>query len=90
MAKVIEQAVKKTRYISVRLAGEEVYVENISSEGDLLGAVPVGKLRLREIQKVMPLGDWSLNIEEQWRGRTGKTHFRIVDATTGKLQESVL
>lgn len=23
-------------------------------------------------------------------GRNGKTHFRIVDATTGKLQESVL
>jgi hypothetical protein len=89
MAKVIEQAVKKTRYISVRLAGEEVYVENISSEGDLSAAVPAGKLRLREIQKVMPLGDWSLNIEEQWQDRTGKTHFRIVGATTGKIQESV-
>ncbi|HSV44058.1 MAG TPA: hypothetical protein VLJ10_05835 [Candidatus Bathyarchaeia archaeon] len=71
MEKVIEQAVKKTRYISVRLAGEEVYVENISTEGDLLGAIPAGKLRL-------------------WKHRTGKTHFRIVDATTGKLQESVL
>ncbi|MBU2102502.1 MAG: hypothetical protein KKF80_03820 [Candidatus Omnitrophica bacterium] len=90
MARVIERAVKKTRYISVRLAGEEVYVENISSEGDLLGAIPAGRLRLREIQKVMPLGDWSLNIEEQWRGRNGKTHFRIVDATSGKLQESIL
>jgi hypothetical protein len=90
MAKMIENAVRKTRYISVRLAGEEVYVENISTEGDLMCAVPAGKLRLREIQKVMPLGDWSLNIEEQWKDRTGKTHFRIVDATTGKVQESVL
>lgn len=90
MAKVIEQAVKKTRYISVRLAGEEVYVENISRQGDLRDAVPAGKLRLREIQKIMPLGDWSLNIEEQWIGHNGKTHFRIVDATTGTLQESIL
>ena len=90
MARVIEQTVKKTRYISVRLAGEEVYVENISTGGDLVCAVPAGKLRLREIEKVMPLGDWSLNIEEQWRGRNGKTHFRIVDATTGKIQESIL
>ncbi len=90
MARVIEQVVKKTRYISVRLSGEEVYVENISIQGDLRDAVPVGKLRLREIQKVMPLGDWSLNIEEQWKDRTGKTRFRIVDATTGTLQESVL
>lgn len=90
MAKVIENAVRKTRYISVRLGGEEVYVENISSEGDLLSAVPAGKLRLREIQKVMPLGDWSLNIEEQWKNRNSETHFRIVDVTTGKIQESVL
>ena len=90
MAKVIEQAVEKTRYISVRLAGGEVYVENISTEGDLLGAVPAGKLRLREIQKVMPLGDWSLNIEEQWKNRNGETHYRIVDITTGNLQESIL
>mgnify|MGYP000931501256 CR=1 FL=1 len=28
--------------------------------------------------------------KEQWKDRTGKTNFRIVDATTGKLQESVL
>jgi len=86
MAKVIKQAVKKTRYISVRLAGEEVYVENISTEGDLLSAVPAGKLRLREIQKVMPLGDWILKIEEVWKDRAGKSHFWIVDATTGKIQ----
>jgi len=90
MAKMIEKTVRKTRYISVRLGGEEVYVENISTEGDLLGAVPAGKLRLREIQKVMPLGDWSLNIEEQWKDRNGKTHYRIVDTMTGKIQESVL
>ena len=75
---------------TIILAGEKIYVENISSEGDLLGAVPAGKLRLREIQKVMPLGDWSLNIEEQWKGRNGKTHYQIVDATIGKVQEFVL
>ncbi len=90
MAKVTENAVKKTRYISVRLGGEEVYVENISTQGDLRDAVPAGKLRLREIQKIMPLGKWSLNIEEQWKGRNCETHYRIVDVTTGKIQESLL
>jgi hypothetical protein len=90
MAKVIENAVRKTRYISVRQGGEDVYVENISIQDDLRDAVPAGKLRLREIQKVMPLGDWSLNIEEQWKNRNGETHYRIVDVTTGKIQESVL
>jgi len=29
MVKVIENAVRKTRYISVRNGGEETYVENI-------------------------------------------------------------
>lgn len=52
--------------------------------------VSAGKLRLREIQKVMPLGDWSLNIKEQWKGRNGETHFRIVDVTNRKIQESIL
>ncbi|MBN1364516.1 MAG: hypothetical protein JW976_06905 [Syntrophaceae bacterium] len=90
MRKGIEQMAKKTRYISVWLGGAEVYVENISTQGDLRAAVPAGKLRLREIQKVMPLGDWSLNIEEQWKTRNGETHYRIVDVSTGKVQESVL
>lgn len=90
VAKVIENVVRKTRYISVRQGGEEVYVENISTQGDMRNAVPAGKLRLREIQKIMPLGNWGLNIEEQWKGRNGETHYRIVDVTTGTLQESVL
>lgn len=54
MARVIEQAVKKTRYISVRQGGEEVYVENISIQGDLRDTVLAGKLRLREIQPIGP------------------------------------
>lgn len=90
MAKVVERVVKKTRYISVNRDGEEVYVENISTADDFRDCIPAGKLRLREIQKVMPLGNWGLNIEEQWKGRNGETHYRIVDVTTGKIQESVL
>ena len=80
---------KKSRYISVRNDGEETYVENISVSGRMRGHLPAAKLRLREIQRVMPLGKWSITIEQQWK-EDGVTHFQMLDAGTGKLQESVL
>ena len=51
--------------------------------------LPAAKLRLREIQRVMPLGKWSITIEQQWK-EGGVTHFQMLDVVTGKLQESVL
>lgn len=81
--------VKKTRYISVRNDGEETYVENIPASGRMRDHLPAVKLRLREIQRVMPLGKWSITIEQQWK-ENDITHFQMLDAVTGKLQESVL
>ena len=80
---------KKSRYISVRNSGEETYVENISTTGRMRDHLPAVKLRLREIQRVMPLGRWSITIEQQWK-EEGITHFQMLDVATGKLQESVL
>lgn len=81
--------VKKERYISVRNGGEEMYVENISTGGRMRDHLPAVKLRLREIQKVMPLGKWSITIEQQWKEK-GATHFQMLDVATGKLGESIL
>lgn len=81
--------VKKTRYISVRNDGEETYVENIPASGRMRDHLPAVKLRLREIQRVMPLGKWSITIEQQWK-ENDITHFQMLDVITGKLQESVL
>jgi hypothetical protein len=80
---------KKERYISVRQDGEEIYVENIPVTGRMRDHQKAVKLRLREIQRVMPLGKWSITIEQQWKEK-GVTHFQMMDVTTGKLQESVL
>ena len=90
MVKTIEKSVKKTRYISVHNDGLEMYTEPISLEGDIRDHVPAGKLRLREIRKVMPLGKWGLNIEEQRKDRNGDSHFLIVDVETGEVKEQVL
>jgi len=80
---------KKTRYISVRNDGEETYVENIPVSSRMRDHLPAVKLRLREIQRVMPMGKWSITIEQQWKDN-GITHFQMLDVVTGKLQESVL
>ena len=80
---------KKTRYISLRNDGEEMYVENIPVSGRMRDHLPAAKLRLREIQRIMPLGKWSITIEQQWK-ENGITHFQMLDVITGKLQESVL
>ncbi|MFH2146303.1 MAG: hypothetical protein ABII75_09815 [Candidatus Omnitrophota bacterium] len=80
---------KKSRYISVRNEGHEIYVENIPVSGRMRDHLPAVKLRLREIQRVMPVGTWSIIIEQQWKER-GVTHFQMIDVSTGKLQESVL
>lgn len=80
---------KKTRYISVRNDGEETYIENIPVTGRMRDHLPATKLRLREIQRAMPLGKWTITIEQQWKEK-GVTHFQVLDVVTGKLQESVL
>lgn len=80
---------KKTRYISVRNDGEETYVENIPVAGRMRDHLPAARLRLREIQRVMPLGKWSITIEQQWKDND-ITHFQMLDVVSGKLQESVL
>ena len=79
---------KKTRYISVRNDGEETYIENIPATGRMRDHLPAAKLRLREIQRVMPLGKWSIRIEQQWPEGSMR-HYQMLDVVTGKLQESV-
>jgi hypothetical protein len=66
-----------------------MYVEDIPASGRMRDQLPAVKLRLREIQRVMPLGKWSITIEQQWKDQ-GVTHYQMLDAATGKLQESVL
>jgi len=78
-----------TRYISVRNNGDEVYVENIPATGRMREHVPAAKLRLREIQRAMPLGKWSIRIEQQWPEGSSR-HFQMLDVATGKTEEQIL
>ena len=80
--------VKKTRYICISIDGMEIYTENIPTTGSMRDHLPAAKLRLREIQKIMPLGQWSIKIEQQWPEGNAR-HYQSIDVVTGKLEEKV-
>lgn len=81
--------VKKSRYLCVSIGGMEVYTEDIPSSGSMHDHLPAAALRLREIQKVMPLGQWSIRIEQQWPEKDAR-HYQWIDVTSGKLEERVV
>lgn len=81
--------VKKSRYICISVGGMEVYTENISVSGSMIDHVPAAKIRLREIERVMPLGKWSIRIEQQWPEKDAR-HYQWVDVVTGKMDEKVI
>ncbi len=81
--------VEKSRYICVSIDGMEVYTENISAAGSMKDQLSAAKLRLREIQRVMPLGQWSIRIEQQWPKKDAR-HFQWIDVASGKLEERIM
>lgn len=81
--------VKKTRYICVKVDGLEVYTEPISSTGSMRDHLPAAKLRLMEIKRLMPLGKWSMKIEQQWPEGQAR-HYQSVNVLTGKLEDQIL
>lgn len=80
---------KKSRYISVKLNGEETYVEDIPTTGSMKDHLKTCKERLKLIRKAMPNAKWMITIEEQWM-ENGDTHFQIMDVETEELQKQVL
>ncbi len=81
--------VKKTRYVSFKLNGEEMYVEDITPAGSMKEHLKACRERLKLIRKAMPNASWSITIEQQWKER-GNSHFQIMDVETEELQEQVL
>ena len=84
-----KMTVKKTRYLSVKLNGEEMYVEDITPAGSMKEHLKGCRERLKHIRKAMPKTSWSITIEQQWKER-GNSHFQIMDVETEELQEQVL
>lgn len=81
--------VKKSRYLCVSIGGMEVYTEDIPSIRSMRDHLPAAALRLREIQKIMPLGQWSIRVEQQWPEKDAR-HYQWIDVVSGKLEERVM
>ena len=77
----------KARYISVKQDGLEIYVENLPLKGDIYEYVKSANYTLHLIRTAMPKGNWSLTIEEEWRDRSRRIYFRILNIETGKINE---
>jgi len=80
--------IKKSRYLCVSNSGMEMYIEDIPATGSIRDHLPAAALRLREIQKVMPLGQWSIRVEQQWPEKDAR-HYQWIDVASGKLEERI-
>ena len=80
----------KSRYISVKHDGSEIYIENLPLRGDIHEYVKSANYTLYLIRQAMPKAKWTLTIEEEWSDDRYRKYFKILDIETGKLQESVV
>ena len=79
----------ESRYLSIRNEGQEIYVENIGTAGDISSLIYTNeaKYRLGLIQKAMPQGDWAIFIEELLpREFNEKRVYRTFDPISGKKE----
>lgn len=77
----------KSRYISVKQDGSEIYVENLPLRGDIHEFVKSANYTLHLVRQAMPKANWSLTIEEEWSDGKHRRYFKILDIETGKLKE---
>lgn len=80
----------KSRYLSVKLDGSEIYAENLATDGNIKNSLKLGRDKLGLLKQALPKGDWTLTIEQQEQKENGDTHFEILDVETGELQKQVL
>lgn len=77
----------KSRYISVKQEGSEIYVENLPLRGDIYEYVKSANYTLHLVRQAMPKATWSLTVEEEWSDGRRQRYFKILDIETGKLKE---
>jgi len=78
----------KSRYMSLRQNGSEMYVEDIVLTGTTEDYIPVALQKLEIVRKTLPKAKWSITIEEQFTDgnwRNSKRYYTVRDAETGKI-----
>jgi len=81
----------KSRYLSLKQDGEEMYVEDVAATGKTEDYVQLALKKLAAVRKALPKAKWSITIEEQFTDgnwRSNMRYFTIRDAETGEIKNS--
>jgi len=83
---------KKSRYYTLQIRGEEVYIENLSPEGDLDSWVDFAKDKLTKVKELLPAESWSIVIVDHYKlHRSGLLfdYYRQLNVETGSIKENL-
>jgi len=81
----------KSRYLSLKQDGAEMYVEDVAATGKTEDYIPLALKKLEAVRKALPKAKWSITIEEQFTDgnwRSNMRYFTIRDAETGEVKNS--
>ncbi len=77
----------KARYFSIKNEGDEIYVEDMSKTASQNALKQIALKRLHLIRKAMPLGQWTILIEQEVRDGEFKnlaSHYESYNPETDK------
>jgi len=81
----------KSRYLSLKQDGAEMYVEDVAVTGKTEDYIPLALEKLAAVRKALPKAKWSITIEEQFITSlkpSNMRYFTIRDAETGEIKHS--
>jgi len=87
----MNERILKSRYLSLKQDGSEMYVEDVALTGKTEDYVPLALKKLEAVRKLLPASKWSVTIEEQFtngKKPSNMRYFTIRDAETSKLTAS--
>jgi len=78
----------KSRYLSLKQDGAEMYVENVPVTGKTEDYIPLALKKLEAVRKALPNARWGITIEEQFVNSlkpSNMRYFKIRNAETGEV-----
>ncbi len=81
----------KSRYLSLKQDGQEIYVEDIPTTGKTEDYILLALKKLEAVRKALPKAKWSITIEEQFITSlkpSNMRYFTIRNAETGEIKHS--
>lgn len=79
-----------SRHYVIRREGHEIYSEALSKKGRMQGYAKAVRQKIRALKKLLPKGEWSATIEQEWiEGpwkADGVVHIEVLDLDTLEIK----